>query len=564
MKQIYHYSLLFLLISFYACQQSPQKQTLRKVIIHEKSDASTLNPIGAGDQLSVYAGQQIFQTLLSIDYKTEEIVGVIATSSPEITLGADQKMLLNYTIRPEAKFANDRSITSNDILFSLKLNICPLVNNMGGAFYYEFIEDFIIQNEHQFQIVCDNALILNQFRSGDFAILPPEIYDSTQLLSSFSLKRLKHDNQLEKNDSIIRLAESFNYSLNQSDPQYFVGSGAYQLKKWQKGERIILERKKKWWGQTLEGKNSFFNVFNDEIYFEIINDPVTAINALKSNQVDVIPALNAKDYLLLKDHKSIQTKNIQRYGYQYLGFNCNDSILMDKNVRKAIEAAIPYQRIIEIVYQNEATINRLPLALQRKKLRNTALNFEGYNIEKAKQLLAESGWIDTNEDNILEKQNLQLQLSYYYNSGNDERKMVGLLLQSELSKIGVQLDVKSIEWTSYLKALRNNEIQLFMSGALSLPLPPDFSDMFHSKSANGGRNYANYQNPQLDVIIDSINVELDETKRIQLIKKAQAIITEEVPYVFLLTSNERIAFSNRLQNMPIYSLRPNFWAPEIY
>ncbi|MBL4707787.1 MAG: ABC transporter substrate-binding protein [Flavobacteriales bacterium] len=564
MKNYYTSFLFLFLLTLLSCQQTPPDQSTKRVIIRERSDASTLNPIGAGDQLSVYAGQQIYQSLLSIDYKTEKIVGIIAESAPDIELRADQKMILTYTIRPEARFDNGRSISSHDILFSLKLNICPLINNMGGVFYYEFIEDFIIKNERQFQIICKNAVVLNQFRSGDFAIMPPETYDSTGLLSSFSLKRLKQDKQLQENDSIILLSESVNNSINQSTPKYFVGSGAYQLKKWQKAERIILERKKNWWGKKLEGENSFFNAFADEIQFEIINDPVTAINALKAKQIDFMYSLNAKDYLKLKDHESIETKSIQQHGYQYLGFNCNDPILSDKNVRKAIEACIPYDKIIEIVFKNEAIINRLPLALSMKSLRNTSIHFEGYNLEMAKKILTESGWKDTDGDNILDKQNTALQLSYYYNSGNEDRKSIGLLLQNELKKLGVILEVKSLEWTSYLKALRNNEIQIFMNGSISVPLPPDFSSTFHSKFANGGRNYANYQNPHLDTLIDSINIELNEVKRIELIKEAQVLIAEETPYVFLVTTNTRMAYSNRLQNVPIYSIRPNFWAPEIY
>lgn len=124
--------------------------------------------------------------------------------------------------------------------------------------------------------------------------------------------------------------------------------------------------------------------------------------------------------------------------------------------------------------------------------------------------------------------------------------------------------MNELEWITYLKALRNNKVQIFMSGKLTLPITPDFTNSLHSSAANGGRNYANYQNTKLDTIIDNILMEPNKQLRTEMIKDVQAIVASDAPYIYLLSTKNRFAHSNRLQNVPIYSIRPHFWAAELY
>ena len=568
MKNIIQLLLFSLLLLAFACQQAPQKNPTKKVIIREKNDAATLNPVAATDQLSVYAGMHIFQTLTNIDYKTEKTVGVLALAPPQIEYDSVGKMMATFTLRENASFGNDDQVDFEDILFSIKVNFCPLVSNSNGASYYSFIEEVKAINQQTFTITCNSAAVLNILRSGDFFVLPKNYYDSLNLLHNFSIHRLKTDTTLEENDSIIQFAESFNSSLTKTNSTSFVGSGAYRLQKWQKGERFILERKSGWWGDLLKEENTFFKANADELQFEIINDNQTAINALKAGEIDVLNFVNQNDYEKIENSSNINTLECNQHGYNYIGFNCNNPILKEQQFRKAIEASIPYQKIIEVVYQNQAEINRLPLAMQQNNLRNEEIVFEKQNLEKAKNILAELKWEDSNDNGILDKmidgQLVECELQYHYNSGNEQRKAVGYLLKNELSKIGISLKVNELEWLTYLKALRNNEVQLFMSGKLTLPITPDFTSALHSSSANGGRNYANYQNPTLDSLIDNILMEPNKQLRTEMIKDVQEIVANDAPYIYLLSTKNRFAHSNRLQNVPVYSIRPHFWAAELY
>ena len=163
-------------------------------------------------------------------------------------------MKATHTLKENASFSNSDKVTFEDILFSIKINFCLLVKNSDGASYYSLIEEVTKIDQQTFTITCNSAAVLNELRSGGFFVLPKKQYDSLNLLQNFSLQRLKTDSTVANNASIIQFAESFNSSLIQTNPSSFQGSGPYQLKKWQKGERILLDRKKTRWEFNINKK----------------------------------------------------------------------------------------------------------------------------------------------------------------------------------------------------------------------------------------------------------------------------------------------------------------------
>ena len=157
-----------------------------------------------------------------------------------------------------------------------------------------------------------------------------------------------------------------------------------------------------------------------------------------------------------------------------------------------------------------------------------------------------------------------MELSYGYNSSNKERKAIGLILKQELKKVGIDLKVIGVEWSVYSEKLRNGGFDLFFGGTVTTPSTPNFFGEFHSKSIGNGRNYASYNNTKADSLIEAINKELNLEAQKDLIYQFQEIIHRDLPYLYLYSPKERVAYSAQLKNVNIYSLRPNFWASEIY
>lgn len=569
-----YFRIAYLLSIFlFSCVPAEKKQNTNEPInIHASSDAATLNPVAARDELSFIISMQLYQTLTAIDFNTEVLVGVIATSAPKLSTDSLNNLLISYEIRPEASFDDGTSITAKDVAFSLKLNVCPLINNVGGANYYGFIKEIVYRESDPLKISfkCEKAGPIYPYFSGDFAILPSHIYDPQNSLAKFSYKALLENDSLQYNPEIIKYAQEFNAEKYASDPNFINGSGAYQLKAWNRNKNILIERKKEWWGEKLDNKNTFFITNAPSLNYEIINDQTTAMVALKSGKIDFLRSIPPKDYLALQKSASsinLRTTSINEFGYQSIGFNLNNPLLNELALRKSIAYLTPKKKIIDKIYYGQAIPTNVPLSPQRKDLIDSTLNEYEYNIEKSKQLLKEANWQDKDNNGVLEKmiggKIVECKLTYHYNSGNKEREAVGLILKDELKKVGIELEVIGIEWSVYLQKLRAGEMQIFFNGTSSLPIPPDFKSSFHSASANGGRNYANYKNQVSDSLIEVIKTSMDPEVRKTAIKAFQNQLNQDLPYVFLLTTKEQIAYSSKLNEVPTYSVRPNFWPPEL-
>lgn len=560
-----------LCLLFTACVSEIKQEQRDRIIIAEKNDAATLNPVSASDEMSLYLSQQIFQPLLALDFESEKLVGVLSDGRPQIELKNGQQWI-HYQLRTGASFGDGSPVTVKDVLFSLKANICPLVKNVGGINYYGRIIDSVKwspQDSLQFTFVCNRLNSRNEMISGDFSVLQESVYDSLNLLRNFSYESLKSREDLEENDTIQRFAEQFNATDFAFNSKYISGSGAYELVEWTKGQRMVLKQKQNWWGKKYADQHKLFVVNAPLLQYEVIPDENTALTALKTGEIDFSRHLPAKSYLELleEDTPSVAMAVEDVLGYQYLMFNLNHPILSSLQLRKALAHAVPLEQIITTVFLDQASITHVPFSPKLKSLVNDTLKGYPYQLEKTKELLAAEGWEDTDEDGILDKQigaeAVPLEFTYLYNSENNNRKAVGLVLQNEFKKIGVKLNIQALEWSVYLQKVRGGDFEISYGGSVSPPVSPNFSGAFHSKSANGGRNYANYQNPMVDSLIDAMALELDAEESNKQIKLFQEIVHNDLPYLFLLTPKKHIAFSKELKNANIYSMRPNFWAPEL-
>ena len=178
-------------------------------------------------------------------------------------------------------------------------------------------------------------------------------------------------------------------------------------------------------------------------------------------------------------------------------------------------------------------------------------------------MLAEAGWKDSNGDGTIDKtingEKTEFKIDFTYNGGNDERKAVALMFQEEARKVGIEVNVVPQEWSIYLDNQKNHKFEMFYGAWISSPIPNDHKQIFHTESYNGGSNYVGFGNASSDALIDSIRIELNEPKRDAMNQRFQAILHEEVPYIFLSAPKEKIAIHKRFTNADASVMRPGFW-----
>lgn len=556
-----------------SCSSSSKKSANSgkpEVIVHQLSDADMLNPITYVDANAGYINKNIWQALVDMDFKTLELVPVLAAKRPEIVKTDNGGMEITYEIRPEAAWDNGQPITAKDVEFTLKVIKNPKVNNPQNKPYYEFIQDIKLypENPKKFTLICDKVYILAEYSSGDYGVIPAHMYDPKGLMNDFTIRQLNEEKaKLENDPKINEFAQDFNSEKRQREVQFIEGSGAYKFKEWVTGQRIVLERKQNWWGDKVQDKNIYFEANAPRITYQTINDQTTALVALKAGNIDVMHGIKYKDFVELPKSAKI-TDNFNLHtpssmSYTYIGMNTRRPKFSDVKTRLALAHLVDVDKIIKTVVYGYAERIVGPIHPSKKAEYNHDIKPYEYNVEKAKALLAESGWKDSNGDGTIDKvingEPTEFTIDFTYNSGNDTRKAVALMFQEEARKVGIVVNVIAQEWSVYLDNQKNHKFEMFYGAWISTPVPNDHKQIYHTESYNGGSNYVGFGNNESDALIDSIRIELDETKRNGMNKRFQVMLHENVPVIFLYSPKETMAIHKRFSNAEPSVMRPGYW-----
>ncbi len=541
------------------------------VVIWELDDPDRLNPITSTSASSRYIQNAIFSRLLEYSHKSIELEAQLAVGLPEIKEIEEGEykggMSLTYEIRPEAVWDDGKPLTAYDYVFTIKAIKNPMVNSGHVRPYYEFVSDIEVDaaNNRKFTIYSKDRYFIAEEQSGDLHILPEHIYDAEGLMKKFSIKELNNSpaSALAGNADLKRFAEQFNNP--KFDRDIVVGSGPYSFKEWNTGQHIIIERKKEWWGNKVQGAE-MLEAHPNKITYKIITDQNTAITLVREEEIDVLRAIPPQKYVELKEdsefEKRYELSTPEQFAYYYIGINTKSPKFTDKKVRRALAHLINRDEIIETLFRGMAIKTNSPIN-PSKPYYNNNLPEAKYDLEMAKKLLAEAGWKDTDGNGVLDKviggKKEDLRIVYKYNQGNDIRKNIGVLLKEEAQKVGIQVDLEVREWSLFLEETKRRDFDLMCSAWSHGPGLDDMKQIWHTSSdTRDGSNRVGFGNAESDKIIDQIRLTLDNDKRKELYLRLQELIYEEQPYIFLCVPSERIVIHNRFDNIETSALRPGY------
>lgn len=576
MNKITTIVVIFILLLQGACKREKYKMP-HDVVIWALGDPQMLNPINSTDALASYIVSHIFESLLVTDHKTLEISPYLADSLPiieKIKQGDKEKMLITYRIRPEATWDDGTPITAKDIEFSLKVIKCPGVDNEHLKPYYDFLEDVILyeDNPKKITFVCSYVYIEAINYTGDVPVLDKRVFDPQGILDGYSIKDFCDSSKIEKikhDPRISNFAQWFNSERFQNDTAYIKGTGPYRFVQWIRGKHIILERKKNWWGDRVSKKTTvWFENYPPRIIYRIVKDVNAAIVELKKENIDLMEILMGKDFLdLLKNEKFMAKFNVDTlptFAYTYIGINMKNPILSDKRIRKAFAHIVNVNEFINLIEYGFAEPVCSPISKLKTKFYNFDLSPYKYDLGEANKLLKEAGCEDRDGDGILEitKGNVVLPLVFTikYNAENQKRANIAKIFKEEAKKIGVKIEILPREWSVFLDELKKHDFDFYIGAWISTPTSEDYKQIWHTSSYNGGSNYVGFGNEITDKIIEDIRREIDEQKRIVLHKRLQAIIHDEVPYIFLYTVKNKLTYHKRFEGVVTSALRPGYWA----
>lgn len=517
-----HFSLLpglLLIVSLSGCGQktveTDNKDFLQKyppveggtLIGASIGEPSTLITMVAGEASASAIASNIFNTLLKYNANLD-LEGELAENW---TVSEDKKTI-TFKLKPNLKWADGKPLTSTDVLFTWQAVIKPKTAS-------PYASDFSLVKYAQtpdpltFQVTYAQPFSPALDSWAGLQVLPKHLLEGQDL----------HSTAFARNP---------------------VGSSYYRLGKWAHGEHITLTR---------NPSSALGPAQIDQLVTRMIPDTAAQFLELMADNIDTMGLTPITYARIIPARPELQQKlNLYKElgnSYTYLGFNLKRKPFDDVRVRKAINYAIDKQEIIDGVYLGLG-INIASPYKPGTRWSNPDLKPYSYNPAKARELLKEAGFVDSNGDGIVERDGKPLRFELITNNGNKEREKTAVFIQRRLKEVGIDISIREYEWATFLtNFIKPGNFDAVILG-WSLGLDPDQYNIWHSsQQAPGQFNFIGYNNPQVDKLLEQGRTEFDLEQRKKIYHEFSRILLEDSPMVYLSAGYGLSAIHKRVQGI---------------
>ncbi len=573
---------LCICLHFLSCGNGNNGQPLvtgrqKTMILHISSDPVGLNPINARGADATYIQTQIFDHLLALDFQTLEVRPELAAEMPVIS--PDRKRI-DFTLRPDLVFSDGRPLTAKDVEFSFKALKNPRVNSAPRRAELRSFTDFELVDDQRFAFLMTDAGPFDLSRLAiNFYVLPKHIYDPNNFTDTYtSLEVCMADRypdtiseNLEKRLNLF--ADFFENERFQREKGFVVGSGRYAFDGWETSQYIRLIRNERYWDRDNNAPHAQQNM--DTLLYKVIPEIGTTLQALRSGEIDFSTKFTPEQFQDKMDadfQEDFAKESVPYPAYEYIGYNMDirnqprKVFFNDARVRRALSYLVNVPEIVENIMVGTATPIVSMVYADRPEHNDTLAAF-GYDEEKAKALLSEAGWVDSNGDGKLDKEVMNslvdFEFTLYYRQGNEVRERIARHVREKLKRVGIVVQIQGLDWPVMLDRLGKHELDAWVGGWAYDSDEQDLYALFHSSQVlNDGYNWVGYENPEADSVMEAIVGEWDREKRFHLHRKIQEILYQDQPYTLLFANSARIAYNKRLTAGNWYGQRPCYYPGE--
>ena len=468
------------------------------------SSPQSFNPLVTTDDYSATVFEQLYGQLVRYDYEGAPIPWL--AESWEVSEDATE-----YTIRlrNDVTWSDGTPFTAKDVEMTIRLHGTKAVGSIfAGSFAgikgmsaftegtADKIEGLQVIDDQTIKFVLEapNVAFL---RSLDYFILPAHVLGDVP------------PDQLA-NNAFFKAPT--------------VSVGPYKFVQYQPDQFIEFEANDKYWKGEPQIKRLIYRIGSQDVL----------LAQLQKDELDfaMIPAAEVQRIKGLYD---TTVTTIPGVGSQLMHVNMAKPYLQDKRVRQAIAYALPRKDMVQALYFGAGTVQNSP---------NRAgwvvppdLNAYDYDVEKAKQLMAEANWDPANK------------LVMRYSTGNKAREMSAPLIQQALKAIGMEVELQVTDFSTLLNDLKAGEYDLALLGWTG-PGDPDLdSIVYESKNMPpAGWNLQAYKNDKVDQLFEQGRQALDQAERQKAYYELYRILNDELPTVFLWSEDLIYGYNNRLQN----------------
>lgn len=427
-------------------------------------------------------------------YRTVNTESIIPMLAETYTLdGAD----MVFTMREGATFHNGNPIDANTMVIGYQRimdsgAIASALLGMGGA-----------------------------ITSGD-AFSAPD--DMTFVISMSVPNVLIPQNNVMHNTDVLDPAEIEEHATD-DDPwalDYFrsnlgTGNGPYALESYVPDDNITLVAAENYYGEAPGFQR---------VIMKIVADATQRVQLLRSGEVDSATKIPFTEYEALSTEPSIKTLSLPSTLIVFVEMNNQIAPFDQKEVRQAVAYATPYQDIIDNVYLGQAgeAKSLIPAGMPTSDF---STNPYTYDLDKARELLAAAGYPDGEG-----LPDITLTVA----ADDQQKERIAIILQDSLRQIGMEVTIQKLAYAQYNELQQGKQLQMWTDEWISWVNDP-YYQMSWLALTDSPSNYPQFSNPRVDEIINEFTLSDDTEGRLAGSLEAQAIITEECPYIYVCQPN---------------------------
>lgn len=415
---------------------------------------------------------------------------------------------LTVELKDDLYWGDGTPITTKDVLLSHAVMTDPNVKGIPGLESNRIMEKVVAVDDKKFEVYLNRA----HFKYRDYipSVLPAHLEEEIyrQDPASYDRRTL--------------------YVTQPTNPGLY--NGPFRITQVSQGSFITLERNAHWKGQTPD--------FN-RLIFKVVENTAALEAHLLSGSVDYVPGeLGFSIEQALQFEKRHANRFTVEYApgllYEHLDTQMDNPHLAIREVRQALMYGMNREELVNRLFEG-----RQPVAHSNVHPLDVTF-FDGvhqyqYDPVKARQLLEKAGY--TLRNNVMvDKEGRPLQLELMTTAGNRSRELVQQVLQSQWRQIGVRVQINNqparVFFGETLNQRKHQALAMFAwaSAPESPPLTTLHSVQIPSAENNwAGQNYIGYNNPEMDALLEKIEVELDDEARHQLFHKMQSLYAEDLP-----------------------------------
>lgn len=531
-------------------------------------DPGMINPFYAPTSVGREVYQYVFLPLADFHPESLELSPILLERVPEAkdTMLDDQKYVVyDMDLIEDAKWSDGASLSAKDYLFTVQAIKHPNSEISAWKPYFEALKKIELDgsDESKFKVYFDPDYMLSKEVAVTCYILPSHIFDPEGYLLGKGQEPITEGYTTEDTTE-ISLINALNASVTQKED--IVQLGPYRIQEYQNDEYLILNRKEDYWGSAYP-ENVFLQQGPQNIIMRVVPDEVSALNMAKEGRLDFISFKNSNYFFELKNNEEYASKwsfhNPQIMQYYYFTLNNTSPVLSDKRVRQAMSYLLDVPDYIENI-ENGLGTQTIGHFNPSKPYYNNDIQARPFDVDKAKELLVQSGWEDSDGDGILDKlvegkrTSLKLELLI---TGSELSQKIALLFQEAASKAGIEIDIV----TKKGSLMRKENIGVYnydmaATAAVSDAAPDDPYSRFHSDNAKPGtRNESGFSNAEADRLINAIRTTRSDEERKSLYMEFQELMYDEMPILYLYSPMQKIVISNRIEGTTS-SKRPGYMA----